>query len=206
MPARNTYFAPECYYHVFNRGSEKRIIFQSPKDYTKFLLRLKENSEKYAIDILCYNLMPNHFHLLVKQQTDASVAHFMKPLQLSYAKFFNTKYARIGPLFQGRYKAKIIETDEYLLQASGYIHRQPVANLVDSGNHKDSRNLIHARLLSCPYSSYHAYIKGKSDGIAKPEWILQYFSQTNPQLSYQSFVEEFVPDIEALTPILATTE
>ncbi|MEK7119847.1 MAG: transposase [Patescibacteria group bacterium] len=206
MPARIVTFARGYCYHVYNRGSEKRTIFQSHRDYTKFLARTKDNAKKYAIDVLAFCLMPNHFHFLLKQTSDAPLVLFMNALQLGHAKYFNTKYTRVGPLFQGRFKARLVESDEYLLQLSAYIHRNPVAGLIDSGNRGDSRNLIRRRLRNSPYSSYPEYIGLETNNISKPDTILAYFSKSNPKLTYASFVEQFEPDMEALTPILATTE
>ncbi len=202
MPLRSVTFIPNGYYHVYNRGSEKRSIFQSNRDYTRFLERTKENSKKYAITILCYCLMPNHFHFLLQQTAEASIALFMNALQLGHAKFFNTKYERVGPLYQGRFKAKSVTSDEYLLQLSAYIHRNPIAGLADSGNTLDSRNLIES-LRSYPYSSYREYLGLEAKRLAKSDIILAYFSKAQPKLSYRAFVENFVPDIEALTPLLA---
>jgi putative transposase len=191
MPARATLFVPEGYYHIYNRGSEKRTIFLSDKDYQNFLKRLQENTIKHGIDVLVYCLMPNHFHLLVRQKPQGSIQSFMHAIELGYAKFFNTKYERVGPLFQGRFKAKFIETDEYLLQLSAYIHRNPLGA-------KYSKNSL--RLLSSyPYSSYKRYIM-KEPSYIKTDIILDYFSQTIPNLSYKAFVEGFSPDIEALSP------
>ncbi len=203
MPARSVLFVPEGCYHVYNRGSEKRSIFQSERDYRKFLYRARENAEKFAINILCYCLMPNHFHFLLQQTSDASIVSFMNALQLGHAKFFNTKYERVGPLFQSRFKAKAVTSDEYLLQLSAYIHKNPIASLLDSGNPKDSRNLLE-RLHAYHYSSYHEYIgfEGKKS-LSNPTMILSYFSQTQTKLSYQAFVENFIPDLEALAPLLA---
>ncbi len=127
----------------------------------------------------------------------------MNAIQLGHAKFFNTKYERVGPLFQGRFKAKLIDSEEYLLQVSAYIHRNPITDLVDSGNRNDSRNLIFQKLYSFPYSSYREYLSLETNRISKPEFILTYFSKTNPKLSYKSFVEDFASDIASLAPILA---
>lgn len=200
MPLRTVAFVKDHYYHIYNRGSEKRVIFLETRDYLKFLTRLQENSQKYRVDILCYCLMPNHFHLLVKQTSDTSITIFMNVLQLSYSKFFNTKYQRVGPLFQGRFKAKIVETDEYLLQLSAYIHRNPLAlhTIQNSGNLEDPRNQLHLY----PYSSYKEYIKIMSRTITKPDFILSYFSTKHKQLSYESFVENFIPPLEELLPII----
>lgn len=199
MPARQVFFASNQYYHVYNRGSEKRTIFLSPRDYNKFLVRVKENSKKYNIDILCYCLMPNHFHFLLKQVSENPITLFMNAIQLGHAKYFNTKYERVGPLFQGRFKAKLVNSEEYLLQVSSYIHKNPIAELIDSGNRDDSRNLLR----SFPYSSYREYLKLETNEISKPDFILNYFSKTNPKLNYQSFVEDFAADIASLAPILA---
>ncbi len=158
MPARAVQFVADGYYHIYNRGSEKRIIFLSPRDYNSFLTRLKDNTKKFAIDILAYCLMPNHYHLLLKQTSDTSITNCMNAIQLGFAKFFNTKYERIGPLFQGRFKAKIVENDQYLLYVSAYIHRNPIADQLDSGNSQDSRNLLE-RLRYYEYSSYQDYLR-----------------------------------------------
>ncbi len=203
MPLRRTIFLPESYYHIYNRGSEKRTIFLDHRDYTKFLDRTKENAEKYAIEVLCYCLMPNHYHFLLKQTSKASIASFMNALQLGHAKYFNTKYKRVGPLFQGRFKAKPVESESYLLQLSGYIHKNPITKLIDSKNAKDSRNRLLQKLREFPYSSYHEYLDTESRTVAKPNEILTYFSKTNPLPTYQAFVEDFISDIEKLAPILA---
>ena len=197
MPARHTIFFPDGYYHIYNRGSEKRTIFLSDKDYLNFLKRVKKNISKYAVDVLSYCLMPNHFHFLIHQTLHGSIQACLNAIELGYAKYFNTKYQRVGPLFQGRFKAKTIESDEYLLQLSAYIHRNPL----DSRNTKDSQNL----LISYPYSSYRAYLK-KEPSFAKIDTILNYFSDSNPNLSYQSFVQQFTPNIEALSPLILDQE
>lgn len=205
MPLRHTLFVRDSYYHIYNRGSEKRTIFQDQRDYSKFQERMKACAEKYSIDILCYCLMPNHYHLLAKQTSDISVAVFINALQLGHAKYFNTKYDRVGPLFQGRFKAKPVESESYLLQLSGYIHKNPITKdtHTDSGNEHHSRNLVHQRLLEYPYSSYPEYQQVRPHYYSKPKEILSYFSHTNPRLSYQSFVEDYIPDEEVLFPVLA---
>jgi putative transposase len=205
MPARQVFFAADNFYHIYNRGSEKRSIFQDHRDYRKFLDRSKENGKKYAIDILCYCLMPNHFHFLLRQTTNTPITVFMNALQLGHAKYFNTKYTRVGPLFQGRFKAKLIESESYLLQLSAYIHKNPVASQLDSGNTKDSRNLIRNKLYEYRYSSYLEYLNPSGETLSKPALILSYFSQQFPQLSYQAFVENFIPDYDQLAPVVLET-
>jgi len=197
MPIRQTIFLPDGYYHIYNRGSEKRTIFLSKRDYKNFLDRVEKNMQKYSVDVLAYCLMPNHFHFLVHQTHQESIQQCFHVIQLGHAKYFNTKHERIGPLFQGRFKAKAVEHDEYLLQLSAYIHR----NSLDSWNTKDSRNV----LLSYPYSSYRAYV-AKQPSFVKTKIILDYFSNTLPNLTYQSFVERYKPDIESLSPWIYNQE
>jgi putative transposase len=151
--------------------------------------------------------MPNHFHFLLMQKQAQGIVGFMNSLQLGHAKYFNTKYSRVGPLYQGRFKAKIIEEDEYLLYVSAYIHRNPIAGLLDSGNRSNSRNLnrLVTFVRDYPYSSYREYLYPQENILAKTEAISEFFSSTNPQLTYSSFVENFTLDIEMLIPHLADT-
>lgn len=196
----NPLFADDCYYHLYNRGVEKRTIFLDEKDYLRFLetlnfyrmtpqpmklsdfRRLKENFKKIKdqtelVKIFSYCLMPNHFHLLIKQLSDDGISTFIRKVSDSYTKYFNTRYSRVGALFQGVFKAKLIESDEYLLQLSKYIHRNPLP-------------LFEWEAQNYPYSSYEYYLSGDKHSFCDTEFISSYFSKTNPNLSYQSFVEE----------------
>lgn len=196
----NPSFTTDCYYHIYNRGVEKRNIFIGKRDYQQFLLTMdfyrktplpaklsdfKRGMEKIKkietqtalVQIFSYCLMPNHFHFLLKQITDSGITHFLRKFTNSYTRYFNTKYDRIGPLFQGTFKAKLIENDEYLLQVSKYIHRNPL-------------KLRNGDLHSYPYSSYGYYLSKDKHPFCNTEFILSYFSKTNANLSYRSFVEE----------------
>jgi len=196
----NPPFANGYYYHIYNRGVEKRNIFIGKHDYQQFLLAMdfyrknplpsklsdfKRGMEKAKkvenqielVEIYSYCLMPNHFHFLLKQTTDGGITDFIRKFANSYTRYFNTKYDRIGPLFQGTFKAKLIENDAYLLQVSKYIHRNPLKL------NKESLDLY-------PYSSYSYYLSEDKHPFCNTEFILSYFSQTIPNLSYQSFVEE----------------
>lgn len=196
----NPPFANDSYYHIYNRGVEKRKIFLNRRDYLRFLETLdfyrvspqpmklsdfrrgvikykKIDNQKETIRIFSYCLMPNHFHLLIQQIVDKGASDFMRKVTDSYARYFNTKYERVGPLFQGPFKAKLIETDEYLLQLSKYIHR-------NSFPLNEWEGKIY------PYSSYDYYLKNEPHPFCDIEFILSNFSKTNPNLSYQAFVEE----------------
>lgn len=203
----NPLFADDSYYHIYNRGVEKRTTFLEEKDYLRFLetldfyrktpqpiklsdhRRLKESirqieNQKELVKIFSYCLMPNHFHLLVKQLSDNGISTFMRKISDSYTRYFNTKYSRVGSLFQGKFKAKLIESDEYLLQLSKYIHRNPLP-------------LPMWEVRNYPYSSYNYYLSEEKHPFCDTEFINAYFSRTNPNLSYQSFVEQ--SDFEDLT-------
>ncbi|MBI2036074.1 transposase [Candidatus Microgenomates bacterium] len=177
-PAR--YFQEGFFYHVYNRGNRKQKIFLQYRDYERFLKRLKEYKAEFGISILCYCLMPNHFHFLLRQDTEIPLTAFMLRLGTSYAKYFNIKYEEVGSLFQDRFRAKLVETDEYLLQLSRYIHRNPKDILPSTPG---------VELRDYRWSSYPAYVNGSADELVDPNFILSYFAKNNPTGDYQSFVE-----------------
>lgn len=125
---------------------------------------------------------------MLKQNSDHGISHFMSSLITKYVRYFNTRYKRIGPLFQGRYKAVRV-TDEYqFTYLTKYIHRNPVHLL---GIKSQSHN---SELSDYKYSSYGNYLHKFQQNWVSTEDILSYFSKTNPHLSYQNFVEEGDPD------------
>jgi putative transposase len=172
------YFQKNSYYHVYNRGNRKQNIFFQNKDYERFLERLREYKDKFDITILGYCLMPNHFHFLLRQESDIPISLFMLRLCTSYAKYFNIKYEEVGSLFQGRFKAKIIDSDEYLLQVSRYVHRNPL-----------SISTPGVELTAYPWSSYAAYVNGEKNNIIDSSYILNYFSENNYLKDYKQFTE-----------------
>lgn len=196
----NPPFVNGSYYHIYNRGVEKRDIFINKWDYLRFLetinfyryspqpmklsdfrrglVRLKKNeSKKEIIRIFSYCLMPNHFHVLAQQLVDGGITTYLRKSINSYTRYFNTKYDRIGPLFQGTFKARLVETDEYILQVSKYIHRNPLVL-------KRWRDSIY------PYSSYGYYLSGDKHPFCDTAFLLSYFSKRDPNVDYKSFVEE----------------
>ena len=147
---RNLIFVNGEYYHVYNRGIEKRDVFLDDRDYFRFLISIRESNHlgvvdlsdipdpvnqfreaekrkaKPLVDLVCYCLMPNHFHLILRQVENRGISKFMQKLCTAYTMYFNKKYKRTGVLFQGPYKAKRIDGDQYLLQLSRYIHLNPL--------------------------------------------------------------------------------
>ena len=121
---------PGAFYHVISRGNERRAVFRGDNDYELFLNTLGEASDRFDVLIHAYCLMPNHLHLLI-QTKDSNLSQFMKRLLGVYTIRFNRRHKRYGHLFQGRYKAYLLDQDSYFLELSRYIHLNPVkANIV----------------------------------------------------------------------------
>jgi len=170
-----------AFYHVTARGNERRRIYYGKADYEKFKTYLEQAEEKYGYLLHCYVLMTNHYHLVIETPMGnlSSVMHYING---SYTNYINIKKRRSGHLFQGRYKAILIDQDSYLLELSSYIHLNPVrAKLVE-------------RAEDYPYSSYSAYIsKGKNE-IVYRDLILGMVSKTKKDAiyNYKNFVDRAI--------------
>jgi len=119
------------YYHIYNRGTDKRAIFNNDRDYLRFIdglerFRIDRRGEK-LVDVISYCLMSNHYHLLVRSMASDGVAKFMGRFATGYTMYFNKKYDRKGVLFESGYKYRRIESAAYLLQTSRYIHLNPLS-------------------------------------------------------------------------------
>ena len=208
MPAKNIIkeYIENGYYHIYNRGVEKRTIFLDEQDckvllhYQKlYLSPLKDlpkiieqfpdkrlnrfflNNLSEEVDLISFSLMPNHIHLLIRQKTKNGIIKFMRRLITSYVMYFNRKYKRVGTLFQNTYKAALVNSDEYLLHLTRYIHLNPLS--------------IKTEISFKEYSSYPYYLGKKQASWLKPEIILSNFRSAKKDnqkdiLSYQSFVED----------------
>lgn len=178
MPGRNIPLVTGQTYHVVNRGIASQPIFTHAYDYQRALdtvffyqnihpplryshfkrLPPKERSNILEslkkergnlVDILAYCLMPNHIHLLLLQREERGISLFMSQIANSYTKYFNTIKKRKGPIFQGKFKAVRIETDEQLLHVSRYIHLNPYTSYI-------VKNLD--QLERYPYSSFAEFL------------------------------------------------
>jgi putative transposase len=202
MPSRNIIktYVNDSYYHIYNRGVEKRIIFQDDQDYKVFLSYLQfyltdplrgETPKSFPsqllhnhvkeIKLLAYCLMPNHFHLFVKQNDRHAIDHFMRSLATRYGMYFNKRYKRVGSLFQGPYKAAYIDNEMQYLYLSKYIHRNPI----DILKYQDS-----SKLVEYPYSSYRNYLGIIHQNWVHPQEVAVYFSKENHHTPYKEFVED----------------
>ena len=214
MPAKHTFreFIENHPQHIFNRGVEKRTIFTNQQDYRTFLNylviyltrpeilevrfptlppNLKANNVSEQIKLLTYCLMPNHIHLhLVPTSLETSqevIPKFMRQLSNAYTGYFNKKYDRVGPLFQGRYKSVLVGSEEQNVHLHRYIHTNPLtAKLVKN-------------LKNWPWSSYHEYAdQQNSNGICQIEDIFSRFKNLD---SYKNFLLQ-QPDTNLIGTIL----
>lgn len=194
MPYQQAIFANNEIYHIVNRGVEKRQIFMTKRDYERFietmdyyriknpptrfsfknrpLLLQKNTKNSPLVEIVCFCLMPNHFHILLRQIEEGGITTFASKLTNSYTKYFNTKHKRVGPLLQGSFKAIRIENYEQLIHVSRYIHLNPLIDYLV----KDLKNY--------PYSSYPEFI-GLKEGFCQKNIILDNFSN---KAAYEQFV------------------
>lgn len=118
------------FYHIYNRGVDKRVVFEDEKDYMRFINRLLEfnqniEKEPLFVNLICFCLMPNHFHLILRPIAENGITDFMRRISTGYAMYFNGKYKRKGVLFETNYKSILIEDEEYLKHLSRYIHLNP---------------------------------------------------------------------------------
>jgi putative transposase len=211
VPRKNSLkiYVKDGYYHIYNRGVEKRTIFEDEQDYKVFLSYLKyslspppkdkdikkvftlqgspfkgiprmpKNFEN-KIELIAYCLMPNHFHLLVRQVDENSLRSFMSSIITRYSMYFNKKYDRVGSLFQSIYKAVLVTDEPYLLHLSRYIHLNPS---------EFTNNLASA------YSSYGDYLGLRNTIWLKPDSVLRLFDKKigiefKKVNSYKDFVEK----------------
>ncbi|MFA5933535.1 MAG: transposase [Microgenomates group bacterium] len=215
MPYDQAVFAVGEFYHVYNRGVEKRTTFLDDRDYQRFLqtieyyrfknpptrfstrnrpyLKQKILKEELLIEIVCFCLMPNHFHLELKQNTENGITEFMRKVLNSYTKYFNTKHKRVGPLFQGAFKAKHIEDEEQLIHLSRYIHLNPIIDYLVK------------KLALYKYSSFLEFI-GSKKGFCQTSYVINHFPNT---LEYENFVldqEDYGRSIKALERTITKEE
>jgi len=116
---------PHAFYHVTCRGNERKDIYRDDHDRSIFLEKLQTSLGIYSVKLHCYVLMDNHFHLIV-ETPKANLSEFMRHFNICYTVFYNRRHRRVGHLFQGRFKAILVEADRYLLELSRYVHLNPV--------------------------------------------------------------------------------
>ena len=183
MPARKVYFVPGHYYHIYNRGAGRQLIFRESDNYIFVLRRIKEHASSLNVTIIAYCLMPNHYHFLLRQNGNEPAGLLPQWVFNSYTKAFNKRYSRSGTLFEGRYQAIHVDKHEYLVHLCRYIHANPVkAGLV-------------SQIEQWPYSNYHEWLGTRRGTLVDPAFVQEHFLQV--QL-YQEFVQSYLTGLESL--------
>ena len=197
--AKKPQFVENQIYHIYNRGVEKRNVFMKDVDYLRFIhdlfelnneepinnindffnkqsmevqpryIEVERKPRKLLVEILIFTLMPNHFHLLLKQKRDKGIIRFMQKLGTGYTMYFNKKYERVGSLFQGRFKAVHIKQEAHFLHIPYYIHTNPL-DLIYGG----STSIDY--LENYRWSSFPDYVGKKNfPSVTSREWLLGFF-------------------------------
>jgi len=200
---RRAEFTNNEYYHIFNRGVDKRTIFADKRDVDRFyqsmiefntlepIGSIYENSfrksplgsfapklQKKIVDFTCYCLNPNHYHFILSPLIDKGIEKFMHKIGGGYTNYFNEKYKRSGSLFQGVFKAIRIDSNEYLLHLSAYINLN---------------NKVHSLGSEAPKSSWKEYITDSKENFCNKKIILEQFKNNT---EYKKFAEDSLVDIK----------
>jgi len=193
------------YYHIYNRGVEKRVIFQDENDYKRFVFLLNIANSKEPLNIrhlknnnqgltfvnnkgqtlVCIGawcLMPNHFHLLISEKIEGGTSLFLQKLLTAYSMYFNKKYERKGSLFEGRFQAHHANTDNYLKYLYSYIHLNPIKLIQSDWKDKGIKDFTKTTrfLKDYKYSSYFDYsdCDREEKNILNKEVFPEYFEST----------------------------
>ena len=207
---REIQFINDNYYHIYNRGTDKRQIFSDNADYVRFIHYLYGFNDNKIIpnfsrdieggpasniklrdllvEIISFCLMPNHFHLILKQVKDGGITKFMRKLGTGYVMYFNKRNKRSGVLFQGKFKAILIDNDEYLAHLSRYIHINPL-------------EISNSNLNNYRWSSYLDYVGIKNfPSVINKATINSLFPK---EIDYRDFISQFISsDLEKINHLI----
>lgn len=208
-------FDTNLIYHIYNRGVEKRRIFKSTGDLDQLLQTIAfykyqqpirfsyfdrlgpgiksdylryhpQTTETQKIAILAFCLMPNHFHLLIKPLRAEETSKMLSDVTNSYSKYFNKKYERVGPLFQGRFKSKEIRDNGSVINASRYLHLNPV--LSSKTNPEGKKDILHRY----SYSSFGDWVQTAHNPIIDKDQVDDWVKLAGGASNYRQFVESAV--------------
>ncbi len=200
MTTRHDSLALNEYYHIYNRGTEKRTIFYNDADYERFTELLFLSNSKEAVNVRnvrrthesvfdfnrgdplvyvgAYCLMPNHFHILLTPAVEDGIQTFMLKLSTGYSMYFNKRYERTGALYQGRFKSRHAYTDEYLKYLFAYIHLNPVKLIQSDWKESGIKDVekVKQYLNTYQYSSFKDYRDPRKKSVViHPENFPGYF-------------------------------
>ncbi len=214
---RKISFAIDEFYHLYSRGVDKRVTFENSDDYQRFIKLLfvcnhshpvvfrdlidtvpngnifEFPADQSLVDIGAYCLMPNHFHLLVKEKREGGISAFMLKLLTAYSSYFNKKHKRKGQLFDGRFKAAHLDEDNYLRYVYAYIHLNPVKLIFPSWRDEGEFDLSIARdfVEKYKYSSYQDFVgrNRKESKILNHVVFPEYFETTK---EFKDFIDDWL--------------
>ncbi|HWT72773.1 MAG TPA: transposase [Oxalicibacterium sp.] len=178
-------------HHIIQRGNDRQAIFRDTADYLKFIEWLREASRQFKVAIHAYVLMTNHLHLLASPSDEQGLSRMMQWIGRHYVPYFNHKYERTGTLWQGRYKATVIDSERYLMTCSRYIELNPVrAGMVPAAG-------------DYPWSSYQHHVGIKSDPVVTDHALYWALGNTpfQREATYRELTEQGVneADVSAIT-------
>jgi REP element-mobilizing transposase RayT len=177
-------FAKGNYYHIYNRGAGRQPIFREERNY-HYLLRLIEKvAPACEVTLLAYCLLPNHYHWLVRQDGEIPVGMLPQRVFGSYTQAFNKAYHASGTLFQGRFQARLVDTERYLRHLCCYIHTNPVKHgLTKSPD-------------SWPYSNYQSWVDDRLTQPTCRQFVAEFFGTP---ARYAAYIREYLVDRTALS-------
>ncbi len=167
----------DTYFHVYNRGAARGAIFSEVRHYEDFIARMAKGIDTEVLEITAFCLMPNHYHFILFQKQPHAIPAFIRSVCEGYSKSINREWSRTGHLFEGRYRIKPVNSDEYLLHLARYIHRNPV------------RAALVQKAEEWPHSNYLCCTTEKDDGVTCPGII---YRLAGGAKQYHEFVEEYV--------------
>ena len=179
MRPRRPAYLPGHYYHIYNRGANREPIFREQDNYLFVLRKFKQYSREYALIVIAYCLMPNHYHMLIRQDSDQPAGLLPQRVFNSYTKAYNKRYERSGTLFEGPYKVIHVKEHAHLLHLCRYIHANPV---------KDG---LASELEQWPYSNYPEWTELRPGTLVDRTFIQEHFA--SPE-SYRAFVMDYVQE------------
>lgn len=186
MPYRGDVFRKGQYYHLYNRGAGANLLFFNPANYEYCVRLIKRYHQRYGAAMIAYCLMPNHYHFLLRQESDEPLSKFIGVLFNAYVQAVNREQERSGTLLEGRFRHVWVDREEYLIHLCRYIHRNPVkAKLV-------------IRPDDWPYSNYLEWIGQRSGSLQDETLIRDRFA--TPE-AYQAFVADYRDEERVLQQI-----
>jgi REP element-mobilizing transposase RayT len=162
MPRRPDYVRGH-YYHFYNRGIQRMSLFREPDNYLYVLQKAKQYSRELDISVIAYCLLPNHYHFLVRQDSDTPASLIIQRTFNGYVKAYNRRYGSSGTLFEGPYKAKDVHDEAYALTLSRYIHANPVLHG------------IVPYVIGWPYSNYLEWTGERTGTLVDHSFVKAYY-------------------------------